>query len=142
MYPSARESGTGDSDGHAVARPQHHHRRTRGGDAAATIGLISGPAATPPISGVQRQDRKADAESMKLMSHGAARGDAVRVHAADHGSEPADVPPSLTDALLRLLAQQNQSIVTRFACVAELAAGTAINLGLSPSQVALTRLGA
>jgi two-component system cell cycle response regulator len=46
------------------------------------------------------------------------------------------------DALLQLLAEQSESLITHLAQVAELATATAINLGLSPSDVALTRLGA
>jgi HD-GYP domain-containing protein (c-di-GMP phosphodiesterase class II) len=46
------------------------------------------------------------------------------------------------DALLKLLAEQSESLITHLAQVAELASSTAINLGLPPSQVALTRLSA
>ena len=44
--------------------------------------------------------------------------------------------------LLQLLAEQSESIITHLAQVADLATNTAINLGLSSAQVALTRLGA
>jgi two-component system cell cycle response regulator len=46
------------------------------------------------------------------------------------------------DALLQLLKEQSESIITHLAEVAELATRTAMNLGLSPAQVELTRLGA
>jgi two-component system cell cycle response regulator len=46
------------------------------------------------------------------------------------------------DALLQLLAEQSESLIAHLAQVAELATSTAINLGLPPAQVALTRLGA
>jgi diguanylate cyclase (GGDEF)-like protein len=46
------------------------------------------------------------------------------------------------DALLQVLAEQNADLVTHLAHVAELAASTAIGLGLSPTQVGLTRLAA
>jgi two-component system, cell cycle response regulator len=46
------------------------------------------------------------------------------------------------DVLLNLLAEQSEGIVTHLAQVAELATRTAVGLGLSPEQVALTRLGA
>ena len=46
------------------------------------------------------------------------------------------------DALLQVLAEQNEDLVTHLGHVAELAACTAISLGLSPTQIGLTRLAA
>jgi diguanylate cyclase (GGDEF)-like protein len=46
------------------------------------------------------------------------------------------------DALLQVLAEQNADLVAHLGHVSELAAQTAVSLGLSPSQVALTRLAA
>lgn len=46
------------------------------------------------------------------------------------------------DALLQLLAEQSAGLVAHLAHVAELATDTAVALGLSPEQVALTRQGA
>jgi diguanylate cyclase (GGDEF)-like protein len=46
------------------------------------------------------------------------------------------------DALLQVLAEQNAELVTHLGHVAELAACTAISLGLSPTQIGLTRLAA
>jgi diguanylate cyclase (GGDEF)-like protein len=48
----------------------------------------------------------------------------------------------VTDALLQVLAEQNQSLVTHLGHVAALAQATAISLGLPPEQVTLTRLAA
>jgi two-component system cell cycle response regulator len=79
---------------------------------------------------------------MKRIFQGTACGDAVRVHPGDQGSRRTEFPTHVKEALLQLLAAQNQSIITRFARVAELATATAVQLGLSPSEVALTRLGA
>jgi two-component system cell cycle response regulator len=58
------------------------------------------------------------------------------------------VPPGsafgtdIRDALLELLAEQRESIITHLALVAELATSTAINLGLTPAEVEVTRMGA
>src|SRR5664279_4035564 len=49
---------------------------------------------------------------------------------------------AVKDALLALLGEQNDALVAHLAEVAELATLTATRLGLSPSQVDLTRLGA
>ena len=46
------------------------------------------------------------------------------------------------DALLQVLAEQNADLVTHLGHVAELAACTAIGMGLSPTQVGMTRLAA
>ena len=46
------------------------------------------------------------------------------------------------DALLQVLAEQNADLVVHLGHVSELAARTAANLGLSPSEVGLTRLAA
>ena len=46
------------------------------------------------------------------------------------------------DALLQVLAEQNADLVTHLGHVSELATQTAVSLGLSPSQIALTRLAA
>jgi putative nucleotidyltransferase with HDIG domain len=46
------------------------------------------------------------------------------------------------DALLQVLAEQDSDLVTHLGHVADLAARTATHLGLSPSQVKLTRLAA
>lgn len=46
------------------------------------------------------------------------------------------------DALLQVLAEQDSDLVTHLGHVADLAASTATHLGLSPSQVRLTRLAA
>jgi two-component system, cell cycle response regulator len=48
----------------------------------------------------------------------------------------------MKDALLELLTEQREALGTHLAEVAELATLTAVRLGLSPSQVELTRLGA
>jgi two-component system cell cycle response regulator len=56
-------------------------------------------------------------------------------HAAACGS-------AVKDALLALLGEQNDALVAHLAEVAELATLTATRLGLSPSQIDLTRLGA
>jgi two-component system, cell cycle response regulator len=48
----------------------------------------------------------------------------------------------MKDALLDLLTEQREALGTHLAEVAELATLTAVRLGLSPSQVELTRLGA
>jgi diguanylate cyclase (GGDEF)-like protein len=48
----------------------------------------------------------------------------------------------VTDALLQVLAEQNQSLVTHLGHVAALAQSTAIELGLPAEQVTLTRLAA
>jgi diguanylate cyclase (GGDEF)-like protein len=48
----------------------------------------------------------------------------------------------VTDALLQVLAEQNESLVTHITHVAALAQATAISLGLPPEQVTLTRLAA
>jgi HD-GYP domain-containing protein (c-di-GMP phosphodiesterase class II) len=58
------------------------------------------------------------------------------------GSERAEFASGVKEALLQLLAEQSESIITHLAQVADLATNTAINLGLSSAQVALTRLGA
>jgi two-component system, cell cycle response regulator len=62
--------------------------------------------------------------------------------ARGRGSERAEFASGVKEALLQLLAEQSESIVTHLAQVADLATRTAINLGLPPAQVALTRLGA
>lgn len=62
--------------------------------------------------------------------------------ARGQGSEPVEFGSVVKEALLRLLAEQNESLITHLAQVADLATRTAINFGLSPAQVALTRLGA
>jgi response regulator RpfG family c-di-GMP phosphodiesterase len=46
------------------------------------------------------------------------------------------------DALLQVLAEQNADLVTHLGHVSDMAARTAATLGLSPSQVGLTRLAA
>jgi diguanylate cyclase (GGDEF)-like protein len=46
------------------------------------------------------------------------------------------------DALLQVLAEQNENLVAHLGHVAELAACTAISMGLSPTKIALTRLAA
>jgi two-component system cell cycle response regulator len=48
----------------------------------------------------------------------------------------------MKDALLELLTEQNDALAAHLAEVAELATLTAVRLGLSPSEVELTRLGA
>jgi HD-GYP domain-containing protein (c-di-GMP phosphodiesterase class II) len=53
-----------------------------------------------------------------------------------------EFPTVVKDALLQMLAAQSESLVTHLERGAELATGTALRLGLSPSEVALTRLGA
>jgi HD-GYP domain-containing protein (c-di-GMP phosphodiesterase class II) len=55
---------------------------------------------------------------------------------------PAGFRTDIRDALVRLLAEQSESIVSHLALVAELATSTAIKLGLSPAEVELTRSGA
>ena len=62
--------------------------------------------------------------------------------ARGQGSEPVEFGSVVKEALLRLLAEQNESLITHLAQVADLATRTAINFGLSPAQIALTRLGA
>jgi HD-GYP domain-containing protein (c-di-GMP phosphodiesterase class II) len=61
-----------------------------------------------------------------------------------HAASPAcaAIGSAVKDALLKLLSEQNGALVAHLAGVAELAAVTAARLGLSPSQVELTRLGA
>jgi HD-GYP domain-containing protein (c-di-GMP phosphodiesterase class II) len=56
--------------------------------------------------------------------------------------EGAEFASGVKNALLQLLAEQSESIIMHLAHVADLATSTAKNLGLSPAQVALTRLGA
>lgn len=53
-----------------------------------------------------------------------------------------EIRSDVNDVLLNLLSEQSENIVTHLAQVAELATRTAMSLGLSPEQVALTRLGA
>jgi diguanylate cyclase (GGDEF)-like protein len=53
-----------------------------------------------------------------------------------------DAATGAKDALLQVLAEQNADLVTHLGHVAELAALTAMSLGLSPTQVGLTRLAA
>jgi HD-GYP domain-containing protein (c-di-GMP phosphodiesterase class II) len=57
-------------------------------------------------------------------------------------SDRSEFTTDVKDVLLQLLSEQSEGIVTHLAQVAELATRTAISLGLSPQQVALTRLGA
>jgi HD-GYP domain-containing protein (c-di-GMP phosphodiesterase class II) len=57
-------------------------------------------------------------------------------------SRPADFRTDVKDVLLKLLYEQNESIITHLAQVADLATRTAVGLGLSREEVALTRLGA
>jgi two-component system, cell cycle response regulator len=63
-------------------------------------------------------------------------------HGLGDGSERAEFSSGVKDALLQLLAEQSEDIIAHLAQVADLATSTAINLGLSPAQVALTRMGA
>jgi two-component system cell cycle response regulator len=63
-------------------------------------------------------------------------------HPWDEPSARAKFRTDVRDVLLRLLAEQSENLMSRLAQVAELATSTAINLGLSPALVALTRLGA
>ena len=53
-----------------------------------------------------------------------------------------EFPTTVKDALLQMLAAQSESLVAHLERGAELATNTALKLGLSPSEVALTRLGA
>jgi two-component system cell cycle response regulator len=68
--------------------------------------------------------------------------DSAPVNADSRESERAESASGVKEALLQLLAEQSESIVTHLAQVADLATSTAINLGLSPALFALTRLGA
>jgi diguanylate cyclase (GGDEF)-like protein len=52
------------------------------------------------------------------------------------------LPTEAKDALLQVLAEQNQGLVTHLGHVAELAAQTATSMNLTPRQIALTRLAA
>ena len=58
------------------------------------------------------------------------------------GPTPGAYPSDVKDALVRLLMQQSESIINHLAQVSDLATQTAINLGLSPEIVELTRLAA
>jgi diguanylate cyclase (GGDEF)-like protein len=64
-----------------------------------------------------------------------------RLHANQRSSHT-EAATDAKDALLQLLREQNAELVTHLAHVAELAARTAASLGLSPSQIRLTRLAA
>jgi two-component system, cell cycle response regulator len=55
---------------------------------------------------------------------------------------PSPYRSDVKDALVRLLMQQSESIINHLAQVSDLATQTAINLGLSPEIVELTRLAA
>jgi HD-GYP domain-containing protein (c-di-GMP phosphodiesterase class II) len=71
-----------------------------------------------------------------------APGDVTGAHPGNRYSARAEFRTDVKDALLQLLAEQSESSITHLAHVAELATGTAVNLGLSPAQVELTRMGA
>jgi two-component system cell cycle response regulator len=66
----------------------------------------------------------------------------VGSHLRDQRSARAGFRTDIRDALVQLLAERSESIVSHLALVAELATSTAINLGLSPAQVELTRMAA
>ncbi len=61
---------------------------------------------------------------------------------ANKRSRRGDAPADAKDALLQVLAEQNQDLVTHLGHVADLAARTAASLGLSPKEVGFTRLAA
>jgi HD-GYP domain-containing protein (c-di-GMP phosphodiesterase class II) len=58
------------------------------------------------------------------------------------GAAQPEFATDVKDALLRLLAEQSETMLSHLALVAELSTTTAMNLGLSAQEVALTRLGA
>jgi diguanylate cyclase (GGDEF)-like protein len=64
-----------------------------------------------------------------------------RLYANKH-SRRGEAASDAKDALLQLLAEQNAELVTHLGHVSDMAARTAVTLGLSPSQVGLTRLAA
>jgi two-component system cell cycle response regulator len=59
-----------------------------------------------------------------------------------NGSHPGEYRSDVKDALVQLLTEQSASIISHLAQVAELATQTALNLGLAPALVELTRLAA
>jgi diguanylate cyclase (GGDEF)-like protein len=64
-----------------------------------------------------------------------------RLYANKH-SRRGEAASDAKDALLQVLAEQNADLVTHLGHVSDMAARTAASLGLSPSQIGLTRLAA